>query len=32
MKQTTINRSIEIVGIGLHKGVPVKLKLNPMSA
>ncbi len=30
MKQTTIGKSIDLVGIGLHKGVPVKLKLNPM--
>jgi len=31
MKQRTIKRSVEAIGIGLHKGVPVKLKLEPMS-
>jgi len=30
MKQRTIQKSVEVVGIGLHKGVPVKLKLEPM--
>ncbi|PDX26860.1 UDP-3-O-acyl-N-acetylglucosamine deacetylase [Helicobacter pylori] len=30
MKQTTINHSVELVGIGLHKGVPVKLVLEPL--
>ena len=29
MKQRTIANSVEIVGIGLHKGVPVKMKLEP---
>ena len=24
MKQRTLNKSVEIVGVGLHKGVPVK--------
>jgi UDP-3-O-[3-hydroxymyristoyl] N-acetylglucosamine deacetylase len=32
MKQRTIQKPIEIVGIGLHKGVPVKLKLEPLEA
>lgn len=32
MKQRTINKSIEIVGIGLHKGVPVKMRLEPLSS
>jgi len=32
MKQRTIKKTIEVVGIGLHKGVPVKLKLEPMEA
>ena len=32
MKQRTIQRPIEIVGIGLHKGVPVKLRLEPLEA
>ena len=27
MKQRTINNSVEITGIGLHKGVPVNMKL-----
>jgi UDP-3-O-[3-hydroxymyristoyl] N-acetylglucosamine deacetylase len=30
MKQRTIKKAIEIVGIGLHKGVPVKMKLEPL--
>jgi len=30
MKQRTLNKSVEIVGIGLHKGVPVKMKLEPL--
>ena len=30
MKQRTIAKSIELVGIGLHKGVPVKMILEPM--
>jgi UDP-3-O-[3-hydroxymyristoyl] N-acetylglucosamine deacetylase len=30
MKQRTIKRSVEAIGIGLHKGVPVKLRLEPL--
>jgi UDP-3-O-[3-hydroxymyristoyl] N-acetylglucosamine deacetylase len=30
MKQRTIKKSVEIVGVGLHKGVPVKMLLEPM--
>jgi UDP-3-O-[3-hydroxymyristoyl] N-acetylglucosamine deacetylase len=30
MKQRTIKRAVEAIGIGLHKGVPVKLRLEPM--
>lgn len=30
MKQRTIKNDIEIVGIGLHKGVPVKMRLEPL--
>ncbi len=30
MKQRTIAKPIEIVGIGLHKGVPVKMRLEPL--
>jgi UDP-3-O-[3-hydroxymyristoyl] N-acetylglucosamine deacetylase len=30
MKQRTIKKSVEIVGIGLHKGVPVKMRLEPL--
>jgi UDP-3-O-[3-hydroxymyristoyl] N-acetylglucosamine deacetylase len=30
MYQTTIKKSVELVGIGLHKGIPVKLKLEPL--
>jgi len=29
MKQRTIKKSVEIVGIGLHKGVPIKLRIEP---
>lgn len=32
MKQRTIAKSVEIVGIGLHKGVPVKMRLEPLEA
>lgn len=32
MKQKTIAKRVEIVGIGLHKGVPVKMALEPMEA
>ena len=30
MKQRTISKAVEIVGIGLHKGVPVKMRLEPL--
>jgi UDP-3-O-[3-hydroxymyristoyl] N-acetylglucosamine deacetylase len=30
MKQRTIKKSVEIVGVGLHKGVPVKMRLEPL--
>jgi len=32
MKQRTIGKSIEMVGIGLHKGVPVRLRLEPLES
>ena len=32
MKQRTIAKPVEIVGIGLHKGVPVKMRLEPLGA
>ncbi|BCZ16881.1 UDP-3-O-[3-hydroxymyristoyl] N-acetylglucosamine deacetylase LpxC [Helicobacter sp. NHP19-003] len=32
MKQRTIAKQIDLVGIGLHKGVPVKMVLEPMPA
>ncbi len=32
MRQTTIQKAVEIVGIGLHKGTPVKLRLEPLEA
>ena len=32
MKQRTIGERIELVGIGLHKGVPVKMVLEPLEA
>ncbi len=30
MRQRTIQKPVEIVGVGLHKGVPVKMKLEPL--
>jgi UDP-3-O-[3-hydroxymyristoyl] N-acetylglucosamine deacetylase len=30
VKQRTIKKPVEVVGIGLHKGVPVKLRLEPL--
>lgn len=32
MRQRTIAKSVEIVGIGLHKGVPVKMRLEPLDS
>jgi UDP-3-O-[3-hydroxymyristoyl] N-acetylglucosamine deacetylase len=32
MYQTTIKKSVELVGIGLHKGSAVKLRLEPLSS
>jgi len=32
MKQTTIEKPVNLVGIGLHKGVPVRLRLEPLEA
>ncbi|QDS04583.1 UDP-3-O-acyl-N-acetylglucosamine deacetylase [Campylobacter fetus] len=32
MKQTTISKKVEGVGIGLHKGEPIKLILEPLEA
>ena len=32
MYQTTIRKSVELVGIGLHKGSPVKLRLEPLES
>jgi len=32
MKQRTIRKSVEIVGVGLHKGVPIKMTLEPLDA
>jgi len=32
MYQTTIKKSVELVGIGLHKGSPVKLILEPLES
>ncbi len=31
MKQRTIEKKVELVGIGLHKGVPVNMVLEPLS-
>lgn len=30
MNQRTIRKSVEVVGIGLHKGEPIKLRLEPL--
>ena len=32
MYQTTIKKAVELVGIGLHKGSPVKLRLEPLES
>jgi len=32
IRQKTIARSVEVVGIGLHKGEPIRLRLEPMEA
>ena len=32
MYQTTISKAVELVGIGLHKGSPVRLKLEPLGS
>ena len=32
MYQTTIQKAVELVGIGLHKGSPVKLRLEPLES
>ena len=32
MKQRTIKQPVELVGTGLHKGVPVKMRLEPLEA
>jgi UDP-3-O-[3-hydroxymyristoyl] N-acetylglucosamine deacetylase len=32
MKQRTIKKSVETIGIGLHKGEPIKMRLEPLEA
>jgi len=32
MKQRTISQSVETIGIGLHKGEPIKMRLEPLEA
>ena len=32
MQQRTIKKSVEVVGIGLHKGEPIRLRLEPLGA
>ncbi|PAF49099.1 UDP-3-O-[3-hydroxymyristoyl] N-acetylglucosamine deacetylase [Helicobacter sp. 12S02232-10] len=32
MKQRTIAKKVELIGIGLHKGVPVRMVLEPLEA
>ena len=32
MQQRTIRKPVEVIGIGLHKGEPIKLRLEPLSA
>jgi UDP-3-O-[3-hydroxymyristoyl] N-acetylglucosamine deacetylase len=31
MRQRTIKKPVEVIGIGLHKGEPIKLRLEPLS-
>lgn len=31
MRQRTLKKAVEVVGIGLHKGEPIKLRLEPLS-
>ncbi len=30
MQQRTLKKPVEVVGIGLHKGIPIKLRLEPL--
>jgi len=30
MQQRTIGKTVEVIGIGLHKGEPIKLRLEPL--
>ncbi len=32
MQQRTIKKPVEVIGIGLHKGEPIRLRLEPLSA
>ena len=32
MQQRTIKKAVEVVGIGLHKGDPIKLRIEPLDA
>jgi len=32
MRQRTIRKPVEVVGIGLHKGEPIKLRIEPLDA
>lgn len=32
MQQRTIKKAVEVVGIGLHKGEPIRLRLEPLDA
>jgi len=32
MQQRTLKKPVEVIGIGLHKGEPIKLRLEPLSA
>ncbi len=32
MQQRTIRKPVEVIGIGLHKGEPIKLRLEPLDA
>jgi len=32
MQQRTIKKPVEVIGIGLHKGEPIKLRLEPLDA
>jgi UDP-3-O-[3-hydroxymyristoyl] N-acetylglucosamine deacetylase len=30
MQQRTLKKAVEVIGIGLHKGEPIRLRLEPL--